>query len=82
MTWKGVGSFPSVRISVVKNLKVYVNLLLGGCFTVEHVLAKFCPLPCWIMAKMCQWKVGGLAAHKDVILVQGNTPSTFMPVQL
>ena len=44
------------QINVVKNLKDYINLLLGGCFTLEHmhVLAKFCPLSC---SKMCHGKL-------------------------
>ena len=33
-------------------------------------------------AKMCPWKVGGLAAHTGVFLVQSDTPSTLMTVQL
>ena len=51
MTWKGVGSFLAI------NLKDYVNLLLGGCFTFKHVLAKFCPLLCWIMLKCVHGKL-------------------------
>ena len=78
MTWKGVDSFPSVKINVGKNLKDYVNLLLGGCFTFEDVLST----SVLDYAKMCLWKVGGLAAHTGVFLVQSNTPSTLMPVQL
>jgi len=33
-------------------------------------------------AKMCPWKVGGLAAHTGMFLVQSGTASTLMPVQL
>jgi len=31
---------------------------------------------------MCPWKVGGLAPHTGVFLVQSDSPSTLMPVQL
>jgi len=65
MTWKGVGSFPSVRINVVKNLKDYVNVLVGGCFIFEHVLLSTSVLD---YAKMCPQKVGGLATHTGVFL--------------
>ena len=71
MTWKGVGSFPSVTINVVKNVKDYINLLLGGCFTFERVLLSTSILD---YAKMCPWKVGGLSAHTGVFLVQSDTP--------
>ena len=56
MTWKGVGSSPSVN--VVKNLKDYINLLLGYAF--EHVLAKFFPSPCWIIVKCVNGKLEAL----------------------
>ena len=49
--------------SVVKNLKDYINPLLDGCFTFEHVLLSTSLLD---YAKMRPWKVGGLAAHTGV----------------
>ena len=70
ITWKGVGSFLSVKINVGKNLKDYVNLLLGGCFTFEHVLLSTSVLD---YAKMRPWKVGGLSAHIGVFLVSFNS---------
>ena len=63
--------------SVAKNLKDYINPLLGGCFTFEHVLLSTSLLD---YAKMCPWKVGGLAAHTGVFLAQSNIPSILMPV--